>query len=61
MKDHKFKIGQRVTLGAEPFDPGRQTRFEVVRLLPTEHWINRYRIKSLWDGHERVAMENELA
>jgi hypothetical protein len=30
-------------------------------LLPIEHGIRRYRIKSLKDGHERVAIESELA
>ena len=61
MKDHKFKIGQKVTLGTDKFDPDRRTRFEVVRLLPAEHWVNHYRLKSEWDGHERVAKETELS
>ena len=60
MKDHKFKVGQKVTLGADLYDPSRQTHFEVVRLLPAERWINQYRLKSVGDGHERVAMETDL-
>jgi hypothetical protein len=60
MTDHKFKIGQKVTLSADQFDPVRTKRYEVVRLLPAERWINHYRLRSTWDGHERVAMETEL-
>jgi hypothetical protein len=39
----------------------RNARFEIVRLLPAERGINHYRLKSLIDGHERVAMEAELS
>ena len=60
MKDHRFKVGDKVTLGADEFAPGRETSFEIVRLLPAERWINQYRLKSISDGHERVARETEL-
>ena len=60
MKQHKFKIGQEVTLVAYQFDPKRHTRFEVIRVMPTEHWVHQYRLKSVLDGHERVATESEL-
>lgn len=36
-------------------------RFEVVRLMPTEHGLRQYRIRSLGDGRERMALEAELA
>jgi hypothetical protein len=58
--NHKFKIGQGVVLAPSRYGSDRQTRFEVVRLLPSEHGINQYRLKSVLDGHERVAMENEV-
>jgi hypothetical protein len=38
----------------------RREVFEVVRLLPEEHGMWRYRIKSVVDGHERVVLEREL-
>jgi hypothetical protein len=61
---HKFKLGQTVRYA--PSVPGvgaadRTARFKVVRLLPAERGICHYRLKSLIDGHERVAMEGELS
>jgi hypothetical protein len=32
-----------------------------VRLMPSEHGLRQYRIRSLLDGHERMAVETELA
>jgi hypothetical protein len=29
--------------------------------MPTEHGLRQYRIRSLTDGHERMALEVELA
>jgi hypothetical protein len=61
LDSHKFKIGQSVEL------VGGETRlkplgtFEIVRVMPTEHGNRQYRIRSLADGHERVALEAELA
>ena len=61
IESHKFKIGQTVDLV-----PGRTHlkplgRFEIVRVMPTEHGHRQYRIRSLMDGHERMALEAELA
>lgn len=58
---HKFKLRQLVTLAPAGSGTGRNVKFEVVRLLPEEHGINHYRIKSLLDGHERVVTESELS
>jgi hypothetical protein len=61
MPAHKYKIGrtvQFVSSGLRPTPPGQ---FEILRTLPTERGIAQYRIKSLKDGHERVATESELA
>jgi hypothetical protein len=58
---HKFKAKQMVTYtpaGAGGAD--RNAKFEIVRLLPAERGINQYRLKSILDGHERVALESEL-
>jgi hypothetical protein len=35
--------------------------FEIVRELPQEGAEPRYRVKSMADGHERVAAEHELS
>jgi hypothetical protein len=35
--------------------------FEIVRELPLEGSEPRYRVKSIADGHERVAAEHELS
>jgi hypothetical protein len=58
---HKFKAGQKVTLAPSGYGSNRQTNFQVVRPLPSERGINQYRIKSVVDGHERVALESELS
>jgi hypothetical protein len=59
---HKFKANQTVTYSPTGFGGShRNVKFEIVRLLPEEHGINQYRIKSVLDGHERVAMESELS
>lgn len=62
MTDHKFRAGQTVTVVSRAHDahPPKGT-FKIVRLLPSEHGTNQYRIKSTVDGHERVLMEHELA
>jgi hypothetical protein len=60
--NHKFKHKQMVTYSpAGPGGADRNVRFEIVRPLPTERGINQYRIKSILDGHERVALESELS
>ena len=59
MQLHKFKVNQSVELVAR--DLKSRGRFAIVRLLPTEHGVLQYRIKSLVDGHERVVIESELA
>ncbi|HUZ72169.1 MAG TPA: hypothetical protein VMU87_04230 [Stellaceae bacterium] len=59
---HKFKTRQTVTyFPAGPGGADRNVKFEIVRLLPSERGINQYRLRSILDGHERVAMESELS
>ena len=57
---HKFRAGQTVTLLPNRYGADRNGSFEVTRLLPEEHGVNHYRLKSVADGHERVAGEDEL-
>jgi hypothetical protein len=54
---HKFHTGQTVTLAS---NRANQQQFKVVKLLPEEHGLNHYRLKSVIDGHERIATEDEL-
>jgi len=59
---HKFKPAQTVTYvptGVGGAD--RNAKFEIVRLLPAEHGVYQYRLRSILDGHERVARESELS
>jgi hypothetical protein len=57
---HKYRAGETVTLVPNRYGSNRHGRFEVTRLLPEEQGINHYRLKSVTDGHERVAREDEL-
>jgi hypothetical protein len=57
----KFAVGQSVELIAGPHRLSPLGRFEIVRQMPTEHGLRQYRIRSLTDGHERMALEAELA
>lgn len=57
---HKFRTGQTVTLLPNHYGSNRLARFQVISLLPQEHGANHYRLKSVADGHERVATEDEL-
>lgn len=58
---HKFRTGQKVTLAPARFGADRQGTFEIVRLLPEEHGVYQYRLKSALDGRERVATEEEIS
>ena len=61
MSDHRFIIGQAVH-----FSPGiyadNSTRglYRIIRLVPVEHGMPQYRIKSETDGHERIAQETQF-
>lgn len=59
--DRNFKVKQHVDFVAWDFRPMPLGRSETVRVLPVEHGIHRYRIKSVTDGQERVVVESELA
>jgi len=61
MASHKYAIGRMVEFVPNDLRLSPLGRFEIVRALPIEHGIAQYRIKSLKDGHQRVAMESDLA
>lgn len=61
-RGYKFKVGQKVRMIPQAWDPAVPTDdFRVVRLLPRESADHQYRIQSLTDGHERVVRESQLA
>jgi hypothetical protein len=61
MAAHKFRVGQSVELRGRLDAKVPTGPFSVVRPLPPEGRENQYRLKSKRDGHERVAIESELA
>jgi hypothetical protein len=65
MDPHQYRVGQTVrfskntqgiSLGAAPTG-----HFRVVGLLPDTQGRNQYRVESTQDGHQRVAVETEIA
>ena len=61
MAEHIFKAGQSVELRGHMGTWVPQGPFSVVRRLPPAGRENQYRLKSKRDGHERVAVESDLA
>jgi hypothetical protein len=62
VQDHKFQIGQSVSLTSGPFDRRSANGvFKVTQLLPFEGEDYQYRIKSANEPHERVAKESQLS
>ena len=61
MVAHKYKAGQTVQLVPSGYIVNARGSFTIVCLLPEEHGICHYRIRSVTDGHERVVTESEVA
>ncbi len=61
MDSHKFNPGQSVEFIASDLRPKPLGLFKIVRVMPSEHGIRQYRIKSVMDGHERMVMESDLS
>jgi hypothetical protein len=61
MAFHKYAVGRMVEFVPNDLRLSPLGRFEIVRALPIEYGLAQYRIKSLRDGHQRVAMESDLA
>jgi hypothetical protein len=57
---HKFRIGRKVEFVPNDLHRAPLGQFEILRALPIEHGVAQYHIKSLKDGHQRVAMEGDL-
>lgn len=60
MEQHKFKIGELVSLRSEHRDMADGIGYEVTRLLPDTSPEPQYRIKRSIEIHERVAGEHLL-
>jgi hypothetical protein len=50
-----------VKLIPSPYIRNAHGEFEILRVLPEEHGMHQYRIKSIADGGLRVVMESEIA
>lgn len=65
MESHRYHIGQTVRFVKVSRSAGvgglPNGNFRVVGLLPEYHGNNQYRIQSTSDGHQRVAVEGEIA
>jgi hypothetical protein len=58
---HKFHVGHAVYFTPDRYgDHSAQGRYLIVRLLPEVGGTPQYRIKSQFDGHERVVREDQL-
>ena len=62
MADHKFRVGQKVTLASNGLNrAGAGGTYVVTKRLPERGGELEYRIKRASEPHERVARESELA
>ena len=62
MTFHQFHVGQTVYVRPSAF-AGKAAAglYEIRAVLPEEHGLRQYRIKSLVEPYERVASEHELS
>ena len=60
MEQHRFKVGERVSLMAGRHDLANGEGYEVTRLLPATTPEPQYRIKRGIETYERVAGESLL-
>jgi hypothetical protein len=60
MKQHKFQVGEHVSLQGGHHDMADGAGYEVIRLLPDTSPEPQYRIKRSIEIHERVAGEHLL-
>jgi hypothetical protein len=58
---YKYVVGQTVLVAYGKYpEVQKGERFRVARLLPLEGLAPQYRIKSEFDGHERIVREGHL-
>ena len=59
---HQFHVGQTVYVRSSAFaGEAAEGLYEIRAVLPEEHGLRQYRIKSLIEPYERVASEDELS
>ena len=61
MRNHRFKVGQRVRLSAASIDRGAAGIYKVLALLPESRGEWQYRLQSAEGTQQRVAWESQLA
>ena len=65
MDPHRYRVGQTVrfikTTNSNLFGGTPPGSFRVVGLLPDSRGNNQYRVESVNDNHQRVAIESEIA
>ncbi len=61
MQNHKYCIGEKVSLVGRVQVSAAHGEYKVMRLLPAESGQFLYRIKSEFEPGERVVAEDELA
>ena len=64
MDPHKYCVGQIVRFnkntGGIAIGVAPTGNFRVIGLLPDTRGRNQYRVESIHDGHQRVAVETEI-
>ncbi len=64
MAMHRYRVGQTVrfvkTATSNVFGGTPSGNFRVLRLLPEYKGTNQYRVESIGDSHQRVAIESEI-
>ncbi len=64
MEPHKYHVGQNVRFnkntGGIAMAVATSGNFRVTGLLPDTQGRNQYRVESVHDGHQRVAVESDL-
>jgi hypothetical protein len=58
---HKFNPGETVKLVPSSYIRNSQGDFDILCVLPEEHGMHQYRVKSIIDGIVCVVMESEIA
>jgi len=61
VKPHKFETGETVKLIPSSYIRNAQGDFKILSVLPEEHGMHQYRVRSNADGVVRVVMESEIA
>lgn len=61
MTNHKYKVGEFVTVDRSPRNNIVHGDYEIIRLLPQDIDRLQYRIKSIHENYERVVGEEQLS